>query len=221
MSRKDLKHPLNSVNWGDLRTQEPLCRWWGLQRGQPIDRFYIERFLKQHATDIKGHCLEIFNDNYIQKFSNHLTKSIDVLDIDEGNSNATIFGDLAKAKTLPKNTFDCFILTQTLSHIYDAQAALKNSYTSLKRDGVLLISVPALCRYSPQPKDFWRFTSDSLSEMIQTETDCQNWKVSTQGNLVTSIGFLMGLCSQELEAEEFEHYDEHYPITVTARLVRN
>lgn len=220
MSKKSLNIPLNSIDWGDLRGREPISRWWGLGRGQPIDRFYIENFLRQNTADIKGHCLEVFNDNYIQDFGNDMVKSIDILDIDKENRRATIFGDLTNPNTLPKNTFDCFILTQTLSHIYDARAALKNSYASIKHGGVMLISVPALCRYSPQPEDYWRFTGDSLSKMILNETDSRDYQVTLHGNLVASIGFLIGLCSQELTTKELEHYDEHYPITVTARLVK-
>src|SRR5258705_10888778 len=37
-----------------LRRVTPLSRDWGDDRGQPIDRYYIERFLAKHGSDVRG-----------------------------------------------------------------------------------------------------------------------------------------------------------------------
>ena len=42
---------LGSVDFGGLRRLTPVSRAFGFDRGLPIDRYYIERFLAAHAED--------------------------------------------------------------------------------------------------------------------------------------------------------------------------
>ena len=44
---------------GTLRRTRPLSDDFGYDRGYPIDRYYIERFLAQHRSHIKGRILEV------------------------------------------------------------------------------------------------------------------------------------------------------------------
>jgi len=52
------------VRFGSLRRTFPINRHWGWERGQPIDRYYVEAFLETHVADIRGHVLEIGADTY-------------------------------------------------------------------------------------------------------------------------------------------------------------
>jgi hypothetical protein len=36
-----------SINWGGFRRTKPYSNYWGLERGRPIDRYYIEKFLEE------------------------------------------------------------------------------------------------------------------------------------------------------------------------------
>src|SRR5882724_5238044 len=47
----------------------PISHYAGRDRGNPIDRFYIESFLAAHAADIRGHCREIKDDLYTRRFA--------------------------------------------------------------------------------------------------------------------------------------------------------
>lgn len=67
-----------------------------------------------------------------------------VLDIDESNPRATIVADLAAARGIDPDQFDCFILIQTLQCVPDPVAAIRHAYRILRRGGVLLASVPGL-----------------------------------------------------------------------------
>src|SRR5215813_1540561 len=51
--------PVGWVRFGSLRRITPVSRVWGFDRGSAIDRYYIERFLAAHASDVRGHVLEI------------------------------------------------------------------------------------------------------------------------------------------------------------------
>jgi len=84
---------------------EPVSRDWGYDRGLPIDRYYIERFLAGHAADIAGHVLEFGDDVYTVKFGGGRVTRGDVLAVVQGNSKATIVADLADAYYIPSDTF--------------------------------------------------------------------------------------------------------------------
>ena len=89
----------------------PLSEYWGYDRGLPVDRYYIERFLAEHRYDIQGCVLEVKDDAYIDQFSVGV-KQCEVLDIDPTNPRATIIADLAAADVLPSDHFDCFVCTR-------------------------------------------------------------------------------------------------------------
>lgn len=50
------------VQLGDLNRLTPISRDWGFDRGQAIDRLYIERFIAAYANDIRGDVLEVSNN---------------------------------------------------------------------------------------------------------------------------------------------------------------
>ena len=43
---------------------EPLSRRFGLDRGRPVDRVFIERWLEAHAADVRGRVLEVYEPTY-------------------------------------------------------------------------------------------------------------------------------------------------------------
>lgn len=212
--------PVGMVNWGDLRRQQPVSERWGFDRGQPVDRRYIENFLAAHATLIQGRCIEVMNADYTRRFGGDQVTSSDVIDINAANPKANIIGDLVDPTTLPTSHYDCFVLTQTLPVIYDGRAVMRNCYAALKPGGTLLVTAPCLCRYSPHPEDFWRLTDRSLTRLITDNTDADEFEVEMHGNLMASVAFLMGMSSQELTTEELDLRDTRFPVAVTARITR-
>ena len=60
--------PVGRVKLADLRRTTPISRKFGFDRGLPIDRYYIERFLERHASDIHGRVLEIAFNMYTLRF---------------------------------------------------------------------------------------------------------------------------------------------------------
>jgi SAM-dependent methyltransferase len=210
----------SSVDWGDLRRLRPVSDVWGFDRGSPVDRHYIESFLEEHRSDVRGTCLELLNAGYTRRFGGDRVTSAGVLDIDSANRAATVTGDLTRHGTLAAGTLDCFILTQTLQHIYDVRAALANAYTALKPGGVLLITVPAIIKVHREPEDYWRFTADALRRLIRDSMPGAVFDVRTYGNLLASVAFLMGLAAHELTAKERDTHDHEHPLVVAARAVK-
>lgn len=58
-----------------LLTTEPYSNDFGFDRGQPIDRYYIEKFLYENREIITGDVLEIGDDTYTKKFGLNVKNS--------------------------------------------------------------------------------------------------------------------------------------------------
>ena len=162
--------PVGMLNLGSLRRLEPISQVWGLDRGQPVDRYYIEKFLANHSPDIQGHILEVGGDKYTRKFGKKQVIESDILHVSADDPKATIVADLNQADHVPSNTFDCIICTQTLHLIFDVQSAVETLYRILKPGGVLLATVPGISQISRYDMDrwgdYWRFTSASIVRLL-------------------------------------------------------
>ena len=214
---------LNRPRWGNLRRLEPFSAYYGFDRGTPVDRFYLERFLAEYARDIRGAVLEVGHPRYARAFEDAAAERVEIVDIDAANTEATIVADLSEAGSLPAGRFDCFILTQTLQLVSDLEAAIQNAWQSLASGGVLLLSVPGITRADPDEveADRWRFTAPGLDTLIARTCVDGNREVAGHGNLTSAVAFLMGLAAEELEEHELTASDPHFPVVVCARVQRH
>ena len=216
--------PIGRLDFGDLRRVTPISQSFGFDRGQPIDRYYIEGFLALHAEDIRGRVLEIADNRYTRQFGGSRVTRSDVLNLTPDNPHATIIADLVNAGTIPSNAFDCIVFTQTLQYIYEPQTAVKTLYRILKPEGVLLASFPVIsqiCRYDMDRwGDYWRFTDGSIRRLLGDIFTPEKVTVQAHGNILAAISFLHGLAAHELRPPELEHHDPDYQILITARAVK-
>jgi SAM-dependent methyltransferase len=203
---------------GTLWRTQPVSAEWGFDRGTPVDRHFIERFLAANAADIRGRALEVANSDYLRRFGTSV-EAMDVLDIDASNPRATIVADLTRADHIPSNSFDCIVLTQTLHIIYDLRAAIAHVHRILRPGGVLLVTVPAVSKISASlgpDRDYWRFTPGSVARLFGTAfgTDVT---VRSYGNVLAAVAFLSGLAAEDLDASELAIDDELFPVIVSVR----
>jgi glycosyltransferase involved in cell wall biosynthesis/SAM-dependent methyltransferase len=138
-------------SFGSLRRVVPLSRSFGFERGQPIDRYYIERFLGDHAHDVRGRVLEVGDSAYTRRFGGTEVSAIDVLHINDGNPEATIVDDLSRATRLPSAAFDCVLVIQTLHLIFDLAEAVRTIRRILKPGGVVLATFPGISPSATMP----------------------------------------------------------------------
>lgn len=214
---------VGSVRFGSLRRLTAISRAFGFDRGLPIDRYYIERFLSAHAADIRGHVLEIGDNAYTRRFGAERVTKSDVLHVSKGNPEATVVGDLTCAEHISSDSFDCVILTQTLHLIYDVRAALKTLYRILKPGGVLLATFPGISQMSNdcwRESWYWGFTHLSARRLFEEIFPAANVCVEVSGNVLAAIAFLHGLAAEELRQEELEYRDSHYEVSILVRAVK-
>jgi SAM-dependent methyltransferase len=216
--------PVGHVRFGSLRRLTPVSRVFGLDRGQAIDRYYIERFLARHTADIRGTVLEIGDATYTRHFGGAAVTRSEVLHAEAGNAAATIVGDLTDVGTLAAGTFDCIILTQTLPFIFDVAAALRTVQRALKPGGVLLATVPGISQISRYDMerwgDFWRFTSLSARRLFEAAFPSGQVRVEAHGSVLAAVAFLHGLAVEDLRTRELEADDPDYELLITVRAVK-
>ena len=220
--KKPAKRMFDRVDWGSFRSLEPKSRIYGVDRGTALDRHYIESFLEEHKSDVRGVVLEVASDAYARRFGAERIQRTEVVSIVAG-PGVTIVGDLTSATTLPRNHFDCIILTQTLCFIYDAKAALATCHAALKNGGVLLMTVPGICQISSFDDgltgDYWRFTAASTERLLR-DVSFANVEVRSYGNVLAATAYLHGIAKEELTPEELDHNDREYQLIIAARAVK-
>ncbi len=217
-----------AIDFGDLRRVTPIGRGFGVdrplpgeERGRPVDRYYIEQFLGSHAGDIHGRVLEIGDDAYTRRYGADRVTQRDVLNITADNPAATIVADLANAPQIPDESFDCVILTQTLHLIYDARSAVRTLHRILKRDGILLMTVPGITLVPTTSvwghTWYWAFTELAVRRMLEEVFEPPRIEIDSAGNVLTTLAFLHGLAAQELSSAEFAVTDPDFPLILAAR----
>jgi len=210
------------VDFGSLRRLAPISRRWGKDRGgPPIDRYYIERFLAVHATDIRGRVLEVGDDTYTRRFGTGVERA-DVLHAQPGNPKATIVADLAQgAEELPAAAFDCVILTQVLQMMGDPGSAVRTLRRLLRPGGVVLATVAGISQVSRWDMqrwgDYWRFTTLAARRLFEAAFPPELVSVEAHGNVLVAVAFLHGLAASELRPEELDQHDPDYPLLITVR----
>ena len=207
------------VLWGTLRRTRPISPYWGYDRGTAVDRVYIERFLEEHADDVRGRVLEVRDPRYTERFGGDRVSASDILDIDPTNERATVVADLAVPGALPGARFDCAIVTQTLQYVTAPATAVENLRSALAPGGVALITAPCTSRIDPDLKeiDRWRFTPLGLETLLRQAGDWAELDVRGYGNVLTAVAFLMGISAEELREGELADDDPDFPLVVCAR----
>jgi hypothetical protein len=207
--------------WGNLRRAKGFSPPYAEDRGQPVDRYYIEVFLKRHRQLVTGAGLEMHDPGYLRRFGTDLT-SVEAMDIRTDNPEATIVGDLCEIGSLPAEAFDCQIITQTIHLVPDMHAAMINLYQALAPGGSLLLTGPVASPSADDlPTDAWRFLPRGLDHLVRKCVDEDaDIEVFGYGNRVSAVAFLVGLAWEDLRPRDLEPYDPLCPLIAAARITK-
>jgi SAM-dependent methyltransferase len=228
--------PPGHVRLGSLDRLVPVSQQYGFDRGLPVDRHYIEDFLRRYAGepgygqgDVHGRVLEVGGDDYARKFGNWNSASstiehLDVLHADASNPLATVIGDLAGDAGLEPSTYDCVICTQTLHTIYDVSAAIHTLHDALKPGGVAFVTVAGISRSITPDRDlwgdYWRFTSSSARRLFAPVFGSDNVHVEAYGNVLSAVAFLHGMAAEELRENQLSPRDPAFEVLIAVRATR-
>ena len=217
--KKMIKRLLPMVSFPDYNRTSAVSTLFGYDRGTPIDRFYIEDFLAKHATHIKGRVLEVGEDQYMSRFGRDVAERVVLASPGARLQGSIIEADLTDLDTLPEQTFDCFICTQTLNFIFDVKSAIAGSCYLLKPGGVMLATVAGISQISRYDMerwgDYWRFTTLSIQKLFE-QVFGPEVIVTSYGNVLAACAFLQGLAVEDLpDVELLSAKDQDYQLVIT------
>ncbi len=201
------------------RSLKPLSSKYGFDRGEPVDRYYIENFMARQIGAIYGRCLEIVDPYYTKKFGGAKVSQSDVLDIIP-RKTTTIHGDLRNVPVIESNTYDCVIITQTYNVIDDYEAAIRESYRILKPGGALLVTLPTLSPCWNLKINLWRFTAESLTYVFSKYFEPRNLTVESLGNKQAALGFWLGYAQEDLPIGVLDIQDNGFPLIIGVRAIK-
>lgn len=200
--------------------EEPFCRNFGISRGTPIDRIYIENFLEKYKMDVHGDALEIAENTYTLKYGDNRVKKSYVLHV-KGWGEGVICGNLESGEGIEKEKFDVAIITQTLMFIYQLEDVVKNIYYMLKPGGVALVTVAGISQVSRYDEEnwgsYWNFQKDSLERIFEKYFQKNSIIIESYGNVKTAMALLYGICTEELDENIYKYNDLQYPVILGIR----
>lgn len=199
--------------------RNPISNIFGLERGLPIDRYYIEKFLYENTRYIKGTVLEVAGREYTLKYSTNLEKSIS-MHVCDASGDDCIIANLETGEGIVDELADCFILTQTLPFIFDVKAAAKNTIRFLKKGGTALVTVSGITQISRYDMDrwghYWSFTTASLKRLFEECRDVESVEITAYGNVKSSVSGLYGLAAEDMNESDLNYQDSDYQQIITA-----
>ena len=109
-------------------------------------------------------------------------KTLDILK----RVNPDIVANICDTK-LPGEKWDLIILSQTLEHIFDFRAAIKECYRLLKSGGFLIIDCPFVYPYHAAEgyDDYWRISHTAMKKLLE-EVGFEYGKTLSVNKILTS-----------------------------------
>lgn len=131
--------------------------------------FYNRTFIEENAKNIAGNVIDIGCAS--SKYKNEILKinkvrSYTGLDLIK-NPAVDIVADLNGKLPIKNNTFDTAICISVLEHLLEPANALKEISRILKPGSFLLISAPWIYPYHLVPNDYYRYSSEALTYLLE------------------------------------------------------
>ncbi len=204
---------------------EPVSEQFATERGTPVDRYYIDKFLNEYSHYICGDVLEIEDNTYTKKYGGEKVGTSIVMDVSSKASNIDFNANIETGEGIKASIADCFICTQTLMYIYDLKSAARNICKLLKPGGAALITCSGLSQNSRRCMEsygaYWGFNEAVFQKMFSDESEMELVITGAYGNVKTVTAHISGLCVEDLQEADFEKTDVCYPLIVYAVVKKN
>lgn len=109
------------------------------------------------------------------------------LDLEARTEGVTYLGSILDMKMVADASYDSALCLDVIEHVLKPSQALKEIGRILKKDGVLILSVPHLSRLHEEPHDYYRYTKYALSALLQ-ENGFKVLEIAPAGSLLTFVG---------------------------------
>lgn len=126
--------------------------------------FYTRQMLTEHGGYIRGRTLDLGAGR--EKYKRIIEGCCDKYISLDAFTNVDVVGD---ALSIPfrESVFDTVICTEVIEHVSKPWVVVHESNRVLKEGGHFLLSTPFLYPYHPEPKDYFRYTSEGLRALLE------------------------------------------------------
>jgi len=147
-----------------------LTLWQEAKRGKSIYRILTNLALAQWRDEVKGIVLDLAcgKEPSYRRFMN-LTgnDTLQLVGVDINPSyHPTVVADLTLPLPFKTESVDAIILSGFLHIPPDPERTLQEIRRVLKNGSLLLLTVPFVFHYHPEPTDHWRFTEEGLKRLL-------------------------------------------------------
>jgi hypothetical protein len=209
-----LTRGLGTPRWGNLRRVTPFSAQFGFDRGTPVDRYYLHRFLDSHRARITGDVLEIQVPDSARRYGARLG-DVHTVDLNPAH-RPTYTCDLAASDgVIPSDRYDCFLLPNTLCVLRDVEGCLRQALRVVKPGGVILASTAGFVPLTPDAPDYWHLSAAGWQEIAARALAGALFRVESHGNCLAAVAAMLGLAHEELRPAELDASDPRYPVLVT------
>lgn len=207
-----LLSPANqSLDWGDFKRTNPICQMFGFLRGQPVDRYYLDKFIEKIRPEIIGNILEIgATPQAKETYQLNPESSYHVLNI-EPFPGVDIVGDVHNLNLIEPESFDTILLFSVLEHCYAPWIVIENIYTWLKPGGKCFAMSPVSAKIHNIPQDYWRIMPDAYTLMLK---NFSQHELHLCGNTMTVLADIYGISAEELTIEELDAHHRDHPVCI-------
>lgn len=133
-----------------------------LKKLSELLRINIERALK-NKTDLRVLDLGCGNKPYRAYFDGKYSLYIG---IDPSPRDSVEIIAVGEWLPLRDETFDVCIMTQVLEHVESPYLVIKEVHRTLRRNGILILSIPGIWPVNKENGDYWRWTDQGLKRLL-------------------------------------------------------
>lgn len=200
--------------WGNLRRTRPFSASYGFERGTPIDRFYLHRFLTAQRALITGDVLEVQVNSTTERYGTHVRRA-DTFDIVADFAPTYLVDFTTSPNAVPSGAYDCVLLPNALPHFRDLDGGLRSAHRVLRPGGVMLASAGGMTPLTGDVPDYWRFSPEGWRERLRAVWPGAEIRVEGHGNCLAAVAAQLGLAVEELTDAELGVYDPRFPVLIT------
>jgi SAM-dependent methyltransferase len=143
---------LSAWRWRVPRLRRVLC---------PPNRLILDPWVTRHAVQLTGLVVNVGSGEDLRQFGRR------TVHLDAHAPSVTIRADVSAGLPFRDATLDGALSVEVLEHVPDDAATLAELTRVLKPGGRLIVTVPFMFRYHPDPADFRRYTPSGLRALLE------------------------------------------------------
>lgn len=151
-------------------------------KGKTIRRVLLNWQVKQRQNQIRGQVLDLASGSKPGYYDFLNFKHLILTRADYNRQlKPDIIVDLNQPINLPNNQFDVILFFNSLYILESPDLVIKECYRLLKPNGFLFLSSPFIFNETPEPHDYYRFTSEKL-HLLLTQANFDQITITPIGN---------------------------------------